>query len=255
VVIGGALADWGQAPTGLQVRTFHTRACALFLPPPCRSPSGQSAGPRQTCPGLTTTPRFGDVPTLSTRYQRFTGVQLQGTHLTGSSPAFSVTLTTSVLASAAHGGLEPPPARRSRGALPHLWIGIASGCLGSPSRSCRTIVWAYRQLYRVERAFRELKGPFEMRPVYHWVDRRIRGHIVVCFPAYELEMALRQALGKRKVVSEKDYRAGMRFQTRRGQYLMRTTLKGRAFEVFLAIGMRNRPRCCKAARRRAAGRR
>jgi ribosomal protein L22 len=113
------------------------------------------------------------------------------------------------------------------------------------------IVRAYRQLYRVERAFRELKGPFEMRPVYHWVDRRIRGHIVVCFLAYVLEMALRQALGKGQVVSEKDYRAVMadvrklkvvEVQTRRGRYLMRTTLKGRAFEAFAAVGMRVPPK-------------
>ncbi|MCL6596985.1 MAG: hypothetical protein K6V73_12385 [Firmicutes bacterium] len=113
------------------------------------------------------------------------------------------------------------------------------------------IVRAYRQLYRVERASRELKGPFEMRPVYHWVDRRIRGHIVVCFLAYVLEMALRQALGKGEVVSEKDYRAVMadvrklkvvEVQTRRGRYVMRTTLKGRAFEAFAAVGMRVPPK-------------
>jgi hypothetical protein len=35
-----------------------------------------------------------DIPTLSTLYQRFTCVRLPYTHLTGSCPAFSVTLTT-----------------------------------------------------------------------------------------------------------------------------------------------------------------
>ena len=113
------------------------------------------------------------------------------------------------------------------------------------------IAKTYRQLYRVERAFRELKGPFEMRPVYHYVDRRIRAHVAVCFLAYVLEMAMRQALGKSGVLSEKDYHAVMQdlrrlgvveVTTRRGRYMMRTALRGRAFEAFSAVGMRVPPK-------------
>ena len=109
------------------------------------------------------------------------------------------------------------------------------------------IARAYRQLYRVERAFRELKGPFEMRPVYHYVNRRIRAHVAVCFLAYVLEMALRQALGQSGVLSEKDYHAVMEdlgrlavgeVATRRARYMMRTPLVGRAHEAFAAVGMR-----------------
>jgi hypothetical protein len=113
------------------------------------------------------------------------------------------------------------------------------------------IAKAYRQLYRVERAFRELKGPFEMRPVYHYVDRRIRAHVAVCFLAYVLEMAIRQALGTAGVLSEKDYHAVMEdlrppgvgeVVSRRGRYVMRTPLVGRAHEAFAAVGMRVPPR-------------
>ena len=46
----------------------------------------------------------------------------------------------------------------------------------------------------MERAFRLLKDPLELRPIRHFTDRRIRGHVMVCFLAYALEMALRQAL-------------------------------------------------------------
>jgi len=48
-----------------------------------------------------------------------------------------------------------------------------------------------------------------MRPIYHYVDRRIRAHVAVCFLAYVMEMAIRQALGKNGVLSEKDYHAVM----------------------------------------------
>jgi hypothetical protein len=117
----------------------------------------------------------------------------------------------------------------------------------STELSGEEIAKAYRQLYRVERAFRELKGPFELRPVYHWVDRRIRGHIMVCFLAYVLEMAIRQALGKGVAASERDYHAVMEdlrrvgvgeVVSRRGRYVMRTPLTGRAHEAFAALGMR-----------------
>jgi len=42
-------------------------------------------------------PGFDAVPTISTRNERFTRVRLPGPHLTGSSPAFSSTLTTKAL--------------------------------------------------------------------------------------------------------------------------------------------------------------
>jgi transposase len=40
---------------------------------------------------------------------------------------------------------------------------------------------AYKSLWGVERAFRTLKSPLELRPVRHWTESRIRGHVVVCF--------------------------------------------------------------------------
>lgn len=109
------------------------------------------------------------------------------------------------------------------------------------------IARAYRQLYQVERAFRELKGPFELRPMYHFTDRRIRGHIVVCFLAYVLEMALRQALGGGKVASEGHYREVLAdlekvtVATLRSSagtvYKLRTPLQGKAHEAYRALGM------------------
>src|SRR4051794_9165877 len=42
-------------------------------------------------------PGFGDVPTLSTRQQRFTHVRLTSAHLTGLLPPFAAPLTTSAI--------------------------------------------------------------------------------------------------------------------------------------------------------------
>lgn len=44
----------------------------------------------------------------------------------------------------------------------------------------------YKQLYRIEHAFRTFKSHLETRPMYHWNDKRIEGHICLCYIAYAL---------------------------------------------------------------------
>jgi transposase len=44
----------------------------------------------------------------------------------------------------------------------------------------------YKQLYRIEHTFRTFKSHLETRPMYHWTDNRIRGHICLCYMAYTL---------------------------------------------------------------------
>ena len=45
------------------------------------------------------------------------------------------------------------------------------------------VALAYKDLWKVERAFRELKSGLDLRPIYHWTDTRVRGHIMVCYLA------------------------------------------------------------------------
>jgi hypothetical protein len=43
-------------------------------------------------------------------------------------------------------------------------------------------LWAhYKDLWRIEDAFGELKGTLKARPVFHWTDHRIVGHLTLCF--------------------------------------------------------------------------
>ncbi|GAB4310784.1 MAG: hypothetical protein Kow0097_12400 [Candidatus Bipolaricaulota bacterium] len=55
---------------------------------------------------------------------------------------------------------------------------------------------AYKGLWQVEEAFRVLKTPLELRPIYHWTEARIRGHVMVCFLAFVLRQLLRTRLAK-----------------------------------------------------------
>ena len=45
------------------------------------------------------------------------------------------------------------------------------------------IISTYKELWRVEHSFRELKHSLDVRPVYHFSERRIRSHIFICYLA------------------------------------------------------------------------
>lgn len=53
--------------------------------------------------------------------------------------------------------------------------------------SAQDILRRYKELWRIEDAFGEMKGTLQTRPMFHWTDRRIQGHVALCFLAYYLE--------------------------------------------------------------------
>jgi hypothetical protein len=125
------------------------------------------------------------------------------------------------------------------------------------------VAMAYKSVWQVERAFREMKSSLDLRPVYHWSESRVRGHIMVCFPALVLESGLMRALteSRRKnanatttasdegavdteSTSMKDLVADLkRLQALNvkpdgKQYLLRTEFQGKAYEAFKVLGLR-----------------
>ena len=54
----------------------------------------------------------------------------------------------------------------------------------------------YRDLWRVEEAFRVAKSTLKTRPIFHWVPHRIKGHILLCFMNLFLERFLELLLRK-----------------------------------------------------------
>jgi hypothetical protein len=56
-------------------------------------------------------------------------------------------------------------------------------------------VRSYKSLSRVERAFRCIKTvDLNVRPIYHWLEDRVRAHVLLCMLAYYLEWHMRQRL-------------------------------------------------------------
>jgi len=60
--------------------------------------------------------------------------------------------------------------------------------------SCIQVVERYKDLWQIESAFRQLKSELKMGPIYHHKDRRIRAHIMVCFLAFCMKVALYKKL-------------------------------------------------------------
>ena len=60
--------------------------------------------------------------------------------------------------------------------------------------STAQIVSAYRSLIEIERRFRVLKDFLHLRPVRHWTERRVRGHIAVCVYAAVIEALIARHL-------------------------------------------------------------
>lgn len=56
----------------------------------------------------------------------------------------------------------------------------------------------YKQLYKIEHTFRTFKSHLEMRPMFHWNDKRIKGHICMCYIAFTLLNYTLMALEKSK---------------------------------------------------------
>ncbi len=61
------------------------------------------------------------------------------------------------------------------------------------------VVAAYRQLANIEARFRVLKDFLRLRPIRHWTEQRVRGHVAVCVYAAVIETLIGHDLAKADV--------------------------------------------------------
>lgn len=61
--------------------------------------------------------------------------------------------------------------------------------------SVQEVLEKYSDLIEVEHAFRTLKSQLEIRPMFHWTNKRIEGHIAMCFIAYTMLNYVRLTTG------------------------------------------------------------
>ena len=73
------------------------------------------------------------------------------------------------------------------------WDGL-KGYITNTELPASTVYEQYSGLWQVERAFRINKGTLEMRPMFHFTEKRIKAHICICFVAYKVYKELERIL-------------------------------------------------------------
>lgn len=59
------------------------------------------------------------------------------------------------------------------------------------------ILNAYKQLYKIEHSFRSFKTFLETRPMFHWTEKRILGHLSLCYISFAMLNHLQLKLQKK----------------------------------------------------------
>lgn len=109
----------------------------------------------------------------------------------------------------------------------------------------REVAQSYKSLWKVERAFRELKSGLDLRPIYHYTDTRVKGHIMICFLALVMETALCRKLKEigstfscAEILEDlKEIRA-VEITVEGKRFLARTETMGNAYDAFKALKIR-----------------
>jgi len=53
--------------------------------------------------------------------------------------------------------------------------------------NAKAVLENYKQLFKIEHSFRTIKSHLETRPMFHWTNKRIKGHICLCYIAFCLQ--------------------------------------------------------------------
>lgn len=81
------------------------------------------------------------------------------------------------------------------------WDGL-KGYVTNTSLDPHELIERYKDLWRIEKAFRMSKTDLRIRPIYHRRQRRIEAHLCICFAAYKVYKELeRQLLQKQSNIS------------------------------------------------------
>lgn len=112
------------------------------------------------------------------------------------------------------------------------------------SFSASELALQYKQLWMVENVFRTMKSGLDTRPIFHRLDRTIRGHVFCSFLAILLRRELERRIAEKEydfewndilhdLASVKDVTAEISGKT----VIFRSEMKGCAGKVFQAVGV------------------
>lgn len=130
--------------------------------------------------------------------------------------------------------------------------GILAISTNNKSLEVTEILGQYKQLFKIEHTFRTFKSHLEMRPMFHWTDKRIAGHICLCYIAFTL---LNYVLLKTKNANQPSTESTLRktldkmqislIEQNQEQTFLRSADNPQQQELLTALGLRPLPHLCK----------
>ena len=144
---------------------------------------------------------------------------------------------------------DKPKLNQERIKKEELFDGMFVLTTNNQDLSAPQVVAAYKDLQKVERAFRCLKSELEIGPIYHYTEKRIRAHIMVAFLALVLRISLEKRLAQRiqglsfsRVLADIKKIKAVKFKVKEKEYVMRTEIQGEAYQAFAALNLAPPPR-------------
>jgi len=110
--------------------------------------------------------------------------------------------------------------------------------------SAEKVALKYKELWQVERVFRDMKTLLETRPIFHQRDENIRGHVFCSF----LALVLRKELGRRldhaghvfewsDIQQDLDALQTVTIEEKGKRFAIRTECRGNCGKIFQAVGV------------------
>lgn len=110
------------------------------------------------------------------------------------------------------------------------------------------IIDAYKHLYKIEHVFRSFKTFLETRPMFHWTERRILGHLSLCYISFTILNHLQLLLSRKGIPLSEDQirynliRMQMSLVTQNDQeYYLRSRTEEGAKQIMKALSIRELP--------------
>ena len=110
------------------------------------------------------------------------------------------------------------------------------------------VLAAYKQLYKIEQSFRTFKTFLETRPMFHWTERRILGHLSLCYISFTLLNYLQLQLVERGTpMSENQIRKNLvklqmsLISQDDKRYYLRSKTPEQAKQIFKILSIRETP--------------
>ena len=126
--------------------------------------------------------------------------------------------------------------------------GFIAICTNAKNLEASQILDHYRHLFQIEHTFRTFKSHLEVRPMFHWTQERIEGHMAMCYIAYAIENYILKKLDQKgvKISENKLQRLLEKMQVShikqgRNEYYLRSRIDGQVKNVIQKLGLKEKP--------------